>query len=308
MAEKAELAVQPIQNILVYLPKGPGETAVLERAARLAAESGANVEIVDAVADLPLILRTPTFGYPALSETLEAEMCVRLEKAAKKIRSGTVAVSVKALYGKAFVEVTREAMRGGHNLVAVHADREGGRHLAGTTAMRLLRNCPAPVWAIHGESPAPYKKVLAAVDPLSGYDHENALNRRILETARTFAALEGAELHVVHAWGREDPPELLQPYAEEVKEAAGAALEELIKPYQSALASHGVHLVSGRPAEAIRRLVAREKIDLLVMGTLVRTGLEGLLIGNTAEKLLGDVECSVLALKPEGFRTPVQLD
>jgi universal stress protein E len=54
--------------------------------------------------------------------------------------------------------------------------------------------------------------------------------------------------------------------------------------------------------------MAREKeIDLIVMGTVGRTGLSGMLIGNTAEKILRHIACSVLAVKANGFRSPVKL-
>jgi universal stress protein E len=44
------------------------------------------------------------------------------------------------------------------------------------------------------------------------------------------------------------------------------------------------------------------------MGTVSRAGIAGLLIGNTAEKVLPQVDCSMLTVKPEGFVTPVKLD
>jgi nucleotide-binding universal stress UspA family protein len=43
------------------------------------------------------------------------------------------------------------------------------------------------------------------------------------------------------------------------------------------------------------------------MGTVARTGIEGLLIGNIAETILRRVDSSVLAVKPHGFETPVRL-
>lgn len=43
-----------------------------------------------------------------------------------------------------------------------------------------------------------------------------------------------------------------------------------------------------------------------IMGTVGRTGIPGFLIGNTAETVLRQVACSVLAVKPTGFVTPVQ--
>jgi nucleotide-binding universal stress UspA family protein len=49
-------------------------------------------------------------------------------------------------------------------------------------------------------------------------------------------------------------------------------------------------------------------IDLLVMGSVCRTGIAGFLIGNTAEEVINQVDCSVLTLKPKGFITPVTLE
>jgi hypothetical protein len=43
------------------------------------------------------------------------------------------------------------------------------------------------------------------------------------------------------------------------------------------------------------------------MGTVCRTGAAGFLIGNTAETILADVTCSILALKPEGFISPIEM-
>ena len=57
----------------------------------------------------------------------------------------------------------------------------------------------------------------------------------------------------------------------------------------------------------IPELAAEKEVELIVMGTVSRTGVAGFLIGNTAEKILGQVDCSVLTVKPDGFITPVRL-
>jgi hypothetical protein len=67
------------------------------------------------------------------------------------------------------------------------------------------------------------------------------------------------------------------------------------------------HLRKGNPAEVITRFVAEERIDAVVMGTVVRLGLPGFLIGNTAETVLDRVSCSLFTVKPEGFVSPVTL-
>lgn len=64
----------------------------------------------------------------------------------------------------------------------------------------------------------------------------------------------------------------------------------------------------GEPEAVIPEFVVAEGVDLVVMGTVARGGIAGLLIGNTAERMLRKLPCSVLAVKPEGFVCPVSLD
>jgi nucleotide-binding universal stress UspA family protein len=68
-----------------------------------------------------------------------------------------------------------------------------------------------------------------------------------------------------------------------------------------------IHSLKGDPGTVIPSFVKNHQVDVIVMGTLCRTGLSGLYIGNTAEKVLGNVRCSVLTVKPEGFVSPVKL-
>ena len=66
-------------------------------------------------------------------------------------------------------------------------------------------------------------------------------------------------------------------------------------------------MVAGAPGVALPGLAESLDVDLVVMGTVGRTGLRGLIMGNTAETILRSVRCCVLAVKPEGFVTPVRL-
>ena len=60
------------------------------------------------------------------------------------------------------------------------------------------------------------------------------------------------------------------------------------------------------PAPTLRALSQELKADLIVMGTVGRTGIPGFFIGNTAEELLQTSQASILAVKPTGFRSPVE--
>ncbi|MBN1279903.1 MAG: universal stress protein [Chlorobiaceae bacterium] len=84
------------------------------------------------------------------------------------------------------------------------------------------------------------------------------------------------------------------------------ALDALIAASGMQGICHVRHL-RGRPDAVIPLFVDRDSVDILIMGTVARTGISGFIIGNTAENILEEISCSLVALKPEGFVSPVKV-
>jgi len=183
-----------------------------------------------------------------------------------------------------------------------------------------------------GETSANYRHILAAVDfdPWEEGDEENsvegALNRQIIDLAASLAASDFAQLHVVHAW-ESISDSMIRVFGSDMPEEQNAAnREQERREHQSRLdmvdkrireqfgsdvyryLSPRYHLREGTPRDVVPAVATELEVDLVVMGTVSRTGIPGLLIGNTAEVILNNLECSVLAVKPAGFVTPVTLD
>lgn len=181
--------------------------------------------------------------------------------------------------------------------------------------MQLFRQCPCPVWAVGPAATTAPRRVLAAVHATAEDAEEQALNRKILEAALLLAGFGGGAVTVFQAWSAfgEDllrshsKPEEVAAYVKAASDTAQSALDDLVKSFGDRLGSARVELKKGDPEDLIPRFVVSEGIDLLVMGTVARTGIAGLIIGNTAERLLQRLICSVFAIKPDGFRTPVRL-
>lgn len=229
-------------------------------------------------------------------------------------RTRVADVKVHLTFGKPFVEVIRHVLANGCDLVVVGEPPPRRNRPAGVSAgvTHLARKCPVPVWVMRNKQATP-KRILALVDPDPTDTIRDGLNDLILELATSMAANEDAELHVAHAWdlpgaymplGSVDLPRFMSDVAAEHRES----LDALVGGHRPALAGGRVHLVKGEPGLVLPTLAARLQITLIVMGTVARTGLNGLIVGNTAETLLRAVDCSVLALKPAGFVSPVQLD
>jgi nucleotide-binding universal stress UspA family protein len=154
------------------------------------------------------------------------------------------------------------------------------------------------------------------VDPADDRGEHPGLNASILDLGVFLARMERADLHVLFAWTPWGESLLrhrmragdYQEYVGKMRSHAGKRLTELLRPYDEEIPLMHRHFVEGEPEDELPEFVARHEVDVVVMGTVGRTGVPGLFIGNTAERILRGVECSVLAVKPQGFVSPVELE
>jgi nucleotide-binding universal stress UspA family protein len=231
-----------------------------------------------------------------------------------------VPVGGKLLYGTPFLEIIREVLRNEHDLVMITAEGRGGlkEMLFGSTTMHLMRKCPCPVWVIKPSQPEGHTRILAAVDPPPLDEEQDTVNIKIMDLATALARRQPSELVVVHTWtfpverslrsGYIGPSVEVDRWVDEARNLHRRRLVELLRPYPLQDLKPQVYLLKGDPGHLIPELAAKMEVGLIVMGTVSRTGVAGLLIGNTAEKILRQVDSSVLTVKPDGFVTPVSLN
>ena len=304
-------------SILVDVDSSVTDHPALVQALKLAASCSARVKAVEVVPQVP----TPARGLLTL-ELADEIAAKRLERLASAVGdTGGVPVSTELLHGRPAVELTKEVLRSGHDLVL----RSHGRDLEssrprpyGPVDMQLLRVCPCPVWLVAGRPeahPERPDRILAAVNTNPSEASEQQLNGAILEIGLLLKRLEDAALTVVQVWDAYGD-ELLKSHmskqaladlVEGTRETASRDLTAFCDLFGDRLAGVNIELVRGVAAEVIPELVESRGIDLVIMGTVARTGIAGLLIGNTAERVLQRLGGSVLAVKPSGFVSPVRL-
>ena len=210
--------------------------------------------------------------------------------------------------------LAREVVEHDYDFVIRSGTAGKERNYLDSVSQSLMRNCPCPVWIMKPEIFGSFDRVMVAVDVEAGDKTHQSLNQEILEYAAAIAANDDAELHVVCVWdiwmeaalrrrsGDQEVDEMRAKHAADAK----AKLESLVKEHVDLEVPVILHVANGTPAPQILGLVEHVHADLLVMGTVCRTGVAGFLIGNTAVTLLTQVPCSVLAAKPEGFVSPIQ--
>jgi nucleotide-binding universal stress UspA family protein len=223
-------------------------------------------------------------------------------------------VRTDVLAGVGFVEVIRLSQRKDHDIVFCSPTENSGRSLAGSSlAMHLLRKSPVPVW-VGTPRGDPSPDVAVAVGP---FDPEvRNLNERLIQLAGSLAAIRGGTLHFIHAWRFEGESLLRrgrvrQPAAhvDRLVETAFLEASANMKHLSGRVEAYGlpyeVHLEKGRPDRVIPLAIGLIRPGVVVLGTLAQTGLAGMFIGNTAEQVLGVVEASVLAAKPDDLVSPI---
>lgn len=258
-------------------------------------------------------------AYPAdlgYAPVLPGEVEVELQAAARKRLDELVAglqargMTVEGVLrsGRPYGEITEGARDLGADLITLTTHGFTGlKHvLLGSTAERVVRQAPCPIWVLREPAPAgadeavgaaavELRRILVAVD-------FSAHSLHALEYATTVATHFGAELSLVHVIERP----VVDPAMAEVD---GSAFEEQSHRHAQSrldeLAATGRHsglkvsheIASGVPWHEVVEFAGRTGPDLIVVGTHGYTGLRHVLLGSTAERVVRHATRPVLVVR-----------
>lgn len=289
-------------------PAAPSEAAI-DRALWLARANSARVlfmSVLDATTiQIPVDEPESTTTFLDNATLISRSEAV-LSKLVDNAREHGVAAEHCVVVGKSWIELIRQVLKGDHDLVIVGTRRSGPFRsmLFGSTGMKLLRKCPCPVWVTQPQ-PERIASVLVAHDL-------GPVGDLAMELGCSMARSHQSQLHVFHAISF---PELDDAFPGSVssediakyREDAERHIAGQLERYSVSQAAE-VHLGCGAAASDILNLIDRHDIELVVMGTVARTGVAGFITGNTAERLLPQISCSLIAVKPVEFQSPVTLE
>ncbi|ADT68150.1 MULTISPECIES: universal stress protein UspE [unclassified Pseudoalteromonas] len=178
------------------------------------------------------------------------------------------------------------------------------------TDWHLVRKCPTPVLFVKDMAWPAHGNILAAVNAVSENDQHLSLNKRIIKDAQFLSELANAKLNLVNAYPAtpvniaiEIPEFNPGLYNESVKKHHIESTNELANEFK--LTSDQCFIEEGLPEDVIPDVAKRLNSELVVIGTVGRTGLSAALVGNTAEHVIDSLDCDVLALKPDGYVSPL---
>jgi nucleotide-binding universal stress UspA family protein len=230
--------------------------------------------------------------------------------------SNDVPTEAKLLVGRPGTVLIQEVLRSNHDLLMRSHARDttaASPTPFGSVDMELLRKCPCPVLLVRHGAGHQYPQIAGAVNASTEEAAERALNAKIVDLTLRMAELEGGVPTLLQAWApfaermvrSHSSDDAFAAYVEDVRSRTAGDLRQLAQSFGGRLS--GVQTIHrrGEPENVIPEFVEAQGIDLVVMGTVARSGIAGLLIGNTAERVLRKLSCSLLAVKPDGFVSPV---
>lgn len=307
------------KNILVMV-KGNADLSndpAISRGAALAQKSNGRLTLMD-ILDAPEVMVREyknSISVAELTDLFVQKRHEELEKAAMLLKQKNIDVVIKVMAGRSFIETIRQIIQGKHDLLIKVANQHEGSF--DSDDFHLMRKCPQPVWLLKPEQEEVCQRVVAAIDlNLEHHDEGKALNTLIMDLATELAHWQNSDLHIVSCWSLYGESALRNSIFSKISDEKIAemlveeeafnqtCLNNLTARYSDS--QFTTHLIKGSAKECIPDFVSQNNIDVVVMGTVARTGIPGLLIGNTAETILQLIDSSVITVKPAGFESPIK--
>lgn len=303
------------ENILLCLtfPENPFEDdfSIAEQEEHTLVEAKRMAKLFGSKLRIVCVLEQYHYEYDEVQAKVEGERYSRTEAAltelCTQLKSEGYDCDFHIAEGIAWYQIIKHAAALSADWImmsAVRVRRDNQAAPLGSTARKVVRKAEQPVWVIRHTSQAPIKKIAVAIDL-------GPISQQLVDAGAVVANALNAEKQIVHgldyrgafAYVRmPDAERLKDEYKRKVRDNARTALQALCgehaDEWKILLTEHDV-------VDVLPEMEKQGDADLVVMGSVSRSGVAGLIIGNSAEKLLDKLNSSLLVLKPEGWSTPV---
>ncbi|MGE4556440.1 MAG: universal stress protein [Desulfovibrionaceae bacterium] len=142
------------------------------------------------------------------------------------------------------------------------------------------------------------KKILCAVD----FSDQSS---KVADYAKTMGEALGAKISVLYVApslsqyvGFHIPASTIENFVGEIVTGADSTMTAFMDENFRGLEAEG-RVVTGYAAEEILTFAEEEAIDMIVMGTHGRRGIDRILFGSVAEKVVKTSRCPVLTVRPD---------
>ena len=312
--------METYQNILVVIDPSSNEQKALKRAIDLASKINRNginqteitafLSIFDFSYEMTTILSSDERDVMRQSVIKDKELW--LKDLINELNPNRPINCQVVWHNRPFEAIIDQVINQGYNLVikGTHQHDKLKSVVFTPTDWHILRKCPCPVMLVKDHNWQTNGNIIAAVNVGSDEAEHHSLNVKITEEAKQLAKIIQSNTHLVNSF-----PGTPINIAIEIPEFNSTEYNDtMLKYHEQAMIAHAnnfdisvtnTHVKEGLPEAVIEQVATELDAELVILGTIGRTGISAALIGNTAEHVIDQLNCDVLALKPDGYVSPL---
>jgi len=304
--------MEGLRTILVVIERGAEQYPEIDRATELAEASGSRIHLL--VREYRAVLHWHYIfgrrGDKSSQQAYEREAQAWVDEQVHALTDQGIDATGEALWTRHMYTAIQDKVaetepdlliKGAHDT----ATRDE-RSFYDPIDWKLMRHCCVPVLLIKYQTRACQGAVLCAVHPAHPDAAHQALDHRIMAMGQTMADHLARPLHLFNCF--HSPAEQVAPpialeagvyddYLQELRTEHEGCLDRFIAEYN--LPETNVHRVEGVPSLELPKLAEELPAAMVVMGVVSRSALPEILVGHTAERVLGRLYCDILVVKPD---------
>jgi universal stress protein E len=302
------------QNILTVIDPTVEDQKALKRSIELANHTKANITAFLTIFDFSYEMTTMLSSdeRETMRNSVIDDRRQWLQNIINTLNTGGLTITIKVVWhNRPFEAVIDEVLKHDHDIVikGTHEHDKLKSVIFTPTDWHILRKCPCAVLLVKDHLWPEQGNIVAAINVGSDEDEHISLNDKITVQANDLAKTINANVHLVNSY-----PGTPVNISIEIPEFNAADYNNsMLKHHQDAMEAHSekygiqkdnTHVLEGLPEDVIQALADKLDAELVILGTIGRTGISAALIGNTAEHVIDRLNCDVLALKPDGYVSP----
>lgn len=289
-----------LTRLLVVIEPDQESQPALEKATMLAKFADCELELI--VSDFNSFLEDGYFYDPAQAKELRyqhgEQRIAELEALAAPLREQGLTVSVSTAWENPPHKgvVSRAKMLDASMVIkTTRPHSKFSRHFLSNEDWELVRYCPVPLLLVKTQQWTQEPLFITAVDPEQLRDKPSDLDRKLIQSTLGLASVSGGSVHLFHSnW--KPPLAGLYPLDSDM----GRSEKELHKlADEYGIKREFCHCEDAPIMQGLPKLVESSGASAVVMGAISRSRIDRIMIGSTAEKLLDELECDVLIIKPD---------
>ncbi|PWF64161.1 universal stress protein UspE [Shewanella sp. BC20] len=304
------------QKILVVVDPTTEHQVALARAVTLASKSNAHVTVFLSIFDFSYEMTSILSSQEreAMRQGVIDQRLAWIQDLLTAYNHLQLDIDTQVIWhNRPFESIINHAIAGQYDLIVkgTHAHDKLKAVIFTPTDWHLMRKAPVPVLMVKDHDWPEAGKILCAVNVATEDTDHQMLNGKIIEHAKDLAAKFAAEVHLVNGYpgtpvnlAIELPDFDAQTYNDTIRMQHEQRVQYLANAY--GIDTLHCHVKEGLPEDVIPELAEQLDAELVILGTVGRTGFSAALIGNTAEHVIDSINCDLLAIKPDGYKSPLE--